>query len=69
MTFTETQLMMMEDKPKYLSVDEKKIRKKCKKKISDAKNYQENKEEMKAKSRKYNQDNKYIYGISFHKQK
>ena len=33
MNFTETELMMMEDKPRFLNDDEKKLRKKCKKRI------------------------------------
>ena len=42
MDFTETQLMMMEDKPRFLTTDEKKIRTKCKMKIV----YQKNKQKI-----------------------
>ena len=45
--FSEIESMMMEDKPRFLTEEEKKIRKKCKQKISDKKYYQEHKEEKK----------------------
>jgi len=63
MNFTETELMMMEDKPRFLNDDEKKLRKKCKKRIEYLKNkeyyqdyYQENKEEIRENQNEYKKE-------------
>ena len=62
---TEIELMMMEDKPRFLNDEEKKFRKKIKRRIEYLKNkekyqdyYQKNKEELLEKYQDYYQKNK-----------
>ena len=69
MTFTETELMMMEDKPKYLSVDEKKIRRNCKQRISDNKNKEKKKIYNDSRKEQRNQYNKQYIKLNKDKQK